>query len=438
MKHYLENLDGTKRFFIQKEIEQLNPYQTLIDDQTQEGNLEFFDLSVQLIDQAIKRSQKIYEATISQAIDLSTPEYFELHSDKRDFPKDEQALKDHWRQYLKYYMVREIEEKMEEQKEAENPKMQTEIEEEVKKDTKRVFDNWFKRMSELRRSDRFEAYINTFTYLYDPHSSYFSPKEKQDFDMKMGGRLEGIGATLTRDGESPKVVAIITGGPAWKGKDLEVGDIILKVTQKGEKAVDVTGMRLDDVVQMIRGDKGTVVILAVKKKGGRIQEIEIERDEVILDVSFARSVILDLDDKIKNVGYIKLPKFYSTFDGKNSCAKDVGKEIEKLKAQNVNGIILDLRYNGGGSLREVVDMSGLFIEEGPIVQVKRRDRRPYVYGDEDESVSYRGPLIVMVNSISASASEILAAALQDYGKGSDCRQQIHFWQRHGARVLRFG
>ncbi|MFZ1749310.1 MAG: carboxy terminal-processing peptidase, partial [Saprospiraceae bacterium] len=209
---------------------------------------------------------------------------------------------------------------------------------------------------------------------------------------------------------------ILVGGPAWKTKKLDDNDIIMKVAQKGEQPVDISGMRVDDVVQLVRGKKGTTVILTVKKKDNSIVEISIERDEVQLEESKAKSVLLNIPGKVQNIGYINLPKFYSSFevDGGNSCAVDVADEVKKLKSQNVNGIILDLRNNSGGSLNDVVDMSGLFIEDGPIVQVKGRESKPYVHVDKDKTVQYDGPLIIMVNQFSASASEIIAAAMQDY------------------------
>lgn len=293
-----------------------------------------------------------------------------------------------------------------------------ELEVEAREEVKEVFDDWFKRMSKLKRSDRFEAYLNAFTHQFDPHSDYFNPKEKQDFDINMGGKLEGIGARLQQDGDYVKVSSIVPGGPAWKGKDLEVDDLIMTVTQKGGEPLDITGMLVRDVVTHIRGKKGTVVTLHVKRADGTEADVEIERDEVILDESFARSVILDMPGKVENVGYIKLPKFYSSFEKEdgNSCAVDVQKEINKLKDENVDGIVLDLRWNTGGSLNDVVSMSGLFIEDGPIVQVKPRAKAPYVYDDPDGGVEWDKPLIVMVNAYSASASEILAAALQDYNR----------------------
>lgn len=416
-KNYLESLDGGKRYFLQSEVDQLKAYELQLDDEAKNKSLAFFDLSLSLYDNGLKRSEQIYRELIDQPFNLKNNEKIELDGDKRAFAKDEAALKDYWRKYMEYQVVAKAEQKLSEQanfKEGVARKSESEIIAESVKETKTLFDDWFDRMGRLRRSDRFETYLNTFTHLFDPHSSYLSPKDKADFDMEMGGRLEGIGARLQQNGDFVKISSLVPGGPAWKGKELEVDDVITKVTQKGGEGVDVLGMRVDDVAQMVRGKKGTIVILTVRKKDGSLQDIVIEREEVILDESFARSVMLDLNEDVKDIGYIKLPKFYSTFDGDNSCAADVKKEIEKLKRLNAKGIILDLRDNLGGSLPDVVDMSGLFIEDGPIVQVKSRDKKPYVYDDEDPNVVYDGPLIVMVNTLSASASEILAAALQDY------------------------
>lgn len=414
---YLNNLDGARRYLVQSEVDQLKAFQYKLDDEAKDRSLAFFDLSIALIDEGMARSQKIYEGLIQGPFDLSKEEDLELDGEKRGFAKDEAALKDYWRKYIKYQIVLKAQRKIAEQakyKEGVEKKSETEIVADATKETKQLFDDLFDRLGRLRRSDRFEAYLNAYTHIFDPHSSYLSPKDKADFDMDMGGRLEGIGARLVQNGDFVKISALIPGGPAWKGKELDVDDIILQVAQKGEKPVDVLGMRVDDVAQIVRGKKGTIVTLTVKKKDGTTEDIRIERDEVILDESFARSVMVDLSDDITDIGYIKLPKFYSTFDGGNSCAADIKKEIEKLQAQNARGIILDLRDNLGGSLPDVVDMSGLFIEKGPIVQVKSRDKDPYVYKDKDPEVAYDGPLIVMVNALSASASEILAAALQDY------------------------
>jgi carboxyl-terminal processing protease len=452
-KMYLERIDNGKRFFIQEDINKLAVDETNIDNQVNARNLEFFDVSLDLLDNAVARGERIFTDLITNhEFDFEKSEIIELDNDKKLWSKDEKELKDGWRMYLKYDIVQkydrkkskqekaieaEKEDKLEQEFDKSNStanenggeketkkeplviKTDAELLDEAKEDTKENFQDYFERLNDLRRSDRFETYLGSITNYFDPHTDYFNPKEKQDFDINMGGKLEGIGARLSVEDDYTKVVSIIPGGPAHIGNELEVDDLILAVTQEDEEeATDIVGWRISDVVQKIRGKKGTVVKLTTKKKDGTIVDILIERDRVIIDQSFARSVLLDLPGTANNIGYIKLPKFYSSFENEdgNSCAKDVAKEIEKLKGENVNGIILDLRNNTGGSLSDVVDMTGLFIEEGPIVQVKPKNRKAYVHSDTDESVQYDGPLIVMTNHLSASASEILAAALQDYGR----------------------
>lgn len=448
-KMYLERIDNGKRFLIQADVDQLSASELLLDDQVNARNLDFFDISLDLLNKGVARGERIFVDLIeNHTFDYDKVEKLELDNEKKSYAQNEAELKEIWRKYLKYDIVQKYNRKKAKQESAlendadrkdeinYNDEHDIELSDEIKEakpvevktdaellagakeDTKENFTEWFERINKLRRSDRFETYLSAVTNYFDPHTDYFNPKEKQDFDINMGGKLEGIGARLTTEDDNTKVISIVPGGPAHLQGDLEVDDLILSVTQEEGEAVDITGWRIDDVVQKIRGKKGTVVKLTTQKKDGSIVDIEIERDRVILDQSFARSVLLDLPGTANNIGYIKLPKFYSSFENEdgNSCARDVAIEIEKLKAENVNGIILDLRDNTGGSLSDVVDMTGLFIEEGPIVQVKPKDRKAYVHSDTDKSVQYDGPLIIMTNHLSASASEILAAALQDYGR----------------------
>jgi carboxyl-terminal processing protease len=400
----------------------MDDYELQLDDQIKETEVEFFEISYDIINKAVDKVREFYPAILNNPFDFSIDEEIETDGEKIEYARDNTELKEHWRHYLKYETLTRLIDKLEDQELADDPeggkKSITELEQEAREEVLEVMDDWFERLGKLRRSDRFEVYLNSITNIFDPHTDYFNPKEKQDFDIDMSGRLEGIGARLQNDGDYTKVVSIVPGGPAWKQKDLEVDDRIYKVAQEGAEPVDVTGMHIDDVVSKIRGKKGTEVTLTVKKVDGESQEITILRDEVIIDAGFAKSVILNEPGKIEKIGYIKLPRFYADFDNPagRSCAEDVAEELEKLKAEDVNGVILDLRYNSGGSLNDVVKMSGLFIEDGPIVQVKGRKGEPYVFKDKDEQVRYSGPLIVMVNSYSASASEILAAALQDYGR----------------------
>jgi carboxyl-terminal processing protease len=421
---YLDRLDGMKRFLIMGDLDLMDDYRDSLDDMIRNDDLRFFDLSYKLINNSIEKTRKWYPEILNQPFDFIAPDSIETDGKKRSFARNDEELKEFWRSYLKYETLTRLSEKLKEQENAtEEPeggkKSISELEAEARKDVMEVFDEWYERMDKVRRSDRFEMYVNTITNVFDPHSDYFNPKEKEDFDINMSGRLEGIGARLQMDGDFTKVVAIIPGGPAWKQKELEVDDKIFKVQQETEtEPVDVTGWLVDEVVTLVRGPKGTKVTLTVKKADGSVREITILRDEVILDEGFAKSAILELDGEVGNVGYISLPKFYADFENPNgrSCAEDVEIEVKKLMQSDVKGIILDLRNNSGGSLSDVVQMSGLFIENGPIVQVKGRNADPYSLKDKDESVVYSGPLIVMVNTQSASASEILAAAMQDYGR----------------------
>ncbi|MFT4566059.1 MAG: carboxyl-terminal processing protease [Saprospiraceae bacterium] len=428
---FLGAIDGRKRFLTKEDIATLEVYRDQLDDQANQGSLEFFDLAIGILEERIEESKTICKEVLASPFDFKAEEIHEFDPDKKDYPANAEARKEVWRKMLKYDALDELEGaltkqekdlKSEDQEVVDNAKEEkktlVEMETAAREAVGETFTEWFKNIGKVKRSDRYEAYINAFTHIFDPHSDYFNPKEKQDFDISMGGKLEGIGARLRTEGDLTQVVSIVPGGPVWKNKEIEVNDYILAVTQKEEEAVDVFGMRIDDVVSMIRGDKGTFVTLKIQKKDGSSKDVELERDVVNIEDSFAKSAILDLPGTVDEVGYIHLPKFYSSFDGPegNSCAVDVGEEIEKLKKNNVNGIILDLRSNGGGSLPDVVDMTGLFIEDGPIVQVKPRGRAPFIYNDKDEEVKYDGPLIVLINSFSASASEILAAALQDYDR----------------------
>lgn len=418
---YIDRLDSGKRWLTQEDIETLKVYRTKIDDEADQGTYEFMDLSLELLEKGIAKSRGFYEELVNNPVQLNSDKIIELDGDKKTFAKNDEELKAYWAEMVQYEMITELADKIRSQEEGNEElkdKSRDQLLDEAREDVLDDYKAWYKRLEKRKRSDYLSIYLNALTNIYDPHTSYYAPKDKETFDIRMSGRLEGIGAQLSPDGDNTVVTRIIPGGPAWKGKDLEEKDIITKVAQKDKDPVVVTGMRLDDVVQLIRGKKGTEVTLTIKKVDGTVEDIVIVRDVVELEESFAKSVILDSPQKVNNVGYIKLPQFYADFSRRNgrSCAKDIAIELEKLKDKNVNGIILDLRNNGGGSLRDVQRMSGFFIEEGPIVQVKARDHNPEILEDNDPKVQYDGPLIVMVNSFSASASEILAAALQDYGR----------------------
>ena len=419
---YMDRLDGGKRFITLDHYDLMDDYENDIDDAFKNQQLEFFDLSYDVINEGVEKVKKMYPDLLNAPFDFSEDDVIELDGEKLEYARNDEELKERWRLYLKYETMTRLAEKLDEQDSAEDSeggkKSIAELEVEAREDVKETMDDWFERIDEIRRSDRFETYLSAITNAYDPHTDYFNPKRKDDFDISMSQRLEGIGARLQRSGSYTKVTSIVPGGPAWKQGDLQADDMIHAVAQFGEESVDINGMHIDDVVGMIRGDKGTKVTLTVKNVDGGIQDITITRDEVLLDQGLAQSTTLEYPGLVDNIGYIKLPKFYADFENPDgrSCAEDVAAEVEKLKKQNVSGIILDLRNNSGGSLADVVEMSGLFVKEGPIVQVKKREGDPYVFRDKDPEVRYDGPLIVMVNKYSASASEILAAALQDYGR----------------------
>ncbi len=420
-KLYLDNIDGGKRFFTQSDIALLKPFELELDDQAKVGDYAFFNKSVELQEKSLTKTQAWYREVLSAPIDFTKEETFETDGKKLSWAKDDAELRSRWEKWMKYEVLNRINDELNNQEKPEfkgDKKTVEGLEKEMREKVLDIYDKWFKRLQKTDRTRRLEAYLNAMITVFDPHSGYFSPKEKADFDFKMSGKLEGIGARLQSDGEKTSVTEIVPGGPAWKQGELEPKDVILKVAQGDDEPVDVMGWDIDDVVSKIRGSKGTTVNLTVLKNDGATKIISIVRDVVIMDETLAKSLLLNTDDTQEKVGYIYLPKFYADFtpQGATSCAEDVAKEVEKLKRENVKGIILDLRNNGGGSLRDVVRMSGLFIEQGPIVQVKSRGHQADINADSDQRVQYGGPLIVMVNGFSASASEILAAAMQDYGR----------------------
>ena len=416
---YLENIDGSKRFFTQEDIDKLRTYRKKLDDQAKEGSFEFFDLSLSLLEQRMDLVQGFYREILSEPFDFEKEETIINDSDQRTYANDDAELKEYWRKYLKYRVMMRLNQNLKNQEgldEAEVKSLEV-LESEAREKELSFNDDLFKRLSKLKRTDRLSMYINAMTDVFDPHTDYYKPRDKEEFDIRFSGQYEGIGAKLLAEGDYTKVTEVMVGGPAWKGKELDENDLIMKVGQAEEEPVDIAGMGTDDVVELIRGKKGTEVRLTVKKVDGTIEVVSIIRDVIVLEEQYAKSLIID--NAPEKVGYIYLPAFYANFKDRNNgrfCSDDVANEIEKLKGEHVQGIILDLRDNGGGSLDEVVEMTGFFIEEGPVVQVKSRNKPASVREDSDEGVLWNGPLIVMVNSMSASASEILAAALQDYNR----------------------
>jgi len=421
-KLYIQNLDYSKKFLIQPDIQLLKEYELTIDDDVNDGNFEFFEKSLSIIDARIIEAEAYYKAILDKPFDFSVQENVEQDAEKMNFAKDTAELKEYWRKYLKYQVLsrvtetKDTQEKAREKSDTVKLKSLTELEADARKKVLKSTNDWFKRVKKLNRNDRISSYFNSITSVYDPHTEYYAPKDKANFDISMSGKLEGIGAQLQEKDGYIKVSNIVPGSASWRQGELKAGDIILKVAQGEAESVDISDMRLDDAVQLIRGKKGTEVRLTIKKPDASIVIIPIVRDIVVMEESYAKSAIFKGK---KTIGYIKLPSFYVDFNSANgrSCSKDVKKEIQKLKEANVDGIIIDLRNNGGGSLNDVVDMTGLFIDKGPIVQVKSKVGSPYIMEDRDPSTLYSGNLIIMVNGNSASASEIMAAAIQDYNRG---------------------
>tara|TARA_B110000444_G_C18844378_1_gene600970 strand:- start:2445 stop:4064 length:1620 start_codon:yes stop_codon:yes gene_type:complete len=278
-----------------------------------------------------------------------------------------------------------------------------------------IHNEWFANMAETERSDLFGLFINSYTGVFDPHTQYFAPRQKEQFEIELSGQLEGIGASLRQEGEFTEVVSIVTGSACWRQGDLEVGDKLLKVAQGDAEPEDIVGMGTTKVVSKVRGKKGTEVRLTVRKKDGSEKVISIIRDIVEIEATFARSAVIGED---KGTGYIRLPKFYVDFykDSNRDCAEDVKNEIIKLKNAGIKNLIFDLRGNGGGSLNAAINIAGLFIDRGPMVQVKTSGQKVKSYNDQEDGTTWDGPLIILVNEGTASASEIVAAALQDYGR----------------------
>ncbi len=419
---YLKRLDAGKRFLTEVDIKKLEKYQEKLDNEIESGTFDFFDLSIELFEGRKSQVQSYYREILSHPFDFTEEEDIEMDGDKLEYPKNEKALKEYWRKSLKYQTMTRLADLMEEAEVADNgkdlaPTSYAELEAKAREKVLKTHDDWFNRMTKVDREDRFSLYANSIASAYDPHTNYFPPQDKENFDISMSGRLEGIGARLQEDGKYIKVVSIVAGSPCWKQGDLEVGDKITAVAQGKGEAVDASDMPIDDVVSMIRGDKGSEVRLTVKKRDNTLKIIPIIRDIVEMDESYAKSAVMNINGQ--KIGFIHLPKFYTDFqkNGGRRCATDVEDELTKLMKENVAGVILDLRNNGGGSLSDVVEMGGLFIPQGPMVQVKQRNRKARVLSDDDNGKThYTGPLIVMVNAFSASASEILAAALQDYDR----------------------
>ena len=427
---FILGLDPLKRYFIASDIEEFSQYEFEIDDQIKVKDLSFFNLVYNRFRDRMEDIKELYPKVLNTPFDYSLEEKIDVDYENIAFTSSKKELQERWRKQLKFSTISNYYDLIEdngtktkedeindsgEQKELEEPKSLEELEKEARESSEKSLDEYFDFADDLERKDYFAIFLTTIVEEFDPHTNYFAPPDRDRFDLRMSGKLEGIGARLQKRNDYIKIIEVISGGPAWRGEHIEVGDLIMKVRQEDEKeAVSVVGMRLDDAVKLIKGPKGTKVTLTIKRVDGTIEDETITRDVVELEETYAKSTLITKDDK--NFGLINLPQFY--FDMNNykerNAASDIKKEIIRLKKQGMEGLILDLRSNGGGSLRTAVDIAGLFIKDGPVVQVASSGSKKEVLKDRDSDIIWDGPFVILVNELSASASEILAAAMQDY------------------------
>ncbi|MDA9241062.1 carboxy terminal-processing peptidase [Flavobacteriaceae bacterium] len=418
---YLDMIDPQKKYFLTSDLREFKKFEKLIDDQWLSYDLAFFNLTHTRLIQRINEVEMFLPSLFNSTFEFDIDENINIDFENLTFSKNDKERKERWRKQLKFSMLDLYDIKILDQEKSIKSNKDYVVKSEsqlLKESLKIVNDNIndiFDLMNDIQRKDWFSNYVNSFVSQYDPHTTYFKPEDKDRFDVNISGRFDGIGARLQKRDGGIEIVQIILGGPLWKDKKIEAGDEIIKVGEPGKDPINVIGMRIDDAIKLIKGPKGTIVELTVRRKtDNEIKTFPITRDEVVLEESYAKSTLINKDNK--TFGLITLPKFYVDFnDSKEiNCATDVKNEIINLKKEGIEGIVLDLRNNGGGALQTVVDMTGLFIKTGPIVQVKSIGNRKKVLYDKDPSLLWDGPLVILVNQMSASASEIMAAALQDY------------------------
>ena len=423
LKKFQQDLDGEKNIFFRSDIDALKKYETRIDDEIHGAEIESFFEVNNIYLKRLKEISQIFIPILSKPFDFSINESVKMDPEKNDYPKNESERTDSWRKRVKYMTLSKYADLLEERLKNKDKKdykykadstLERESRDFVRKQMQRLTTT---RMSRETTDENFSTFVNSIAGSMDPHTDYLAPVDLRSFNETMKGSFYGIGAQLKDEDGKIKITSLISGMPAWKSGEIKENDEIIKIAQGNNEPVDVTGYSVTDAVKLIRGaEKGSEVRLTMRRPDGTMKVVSLLRDDISIDDTYVKSVIINSDHKI---GYIYLPEFYADFSNPKGprCAVDVAREIEKLKAENVEGIVLDLRGNGGGSLYDVVQMAGLFIPEGPIVQVKGRDDRPGVLRDRDKSVQYAGPFAVLVDETSASASEIFAAAIQDYKRG---------------------
>ncbi|NND68989.1 MAG: carboxy terminal-processing peptidase [Halioglobus sp.] len=417
---YLDSLDRTRMLFTRQDIEEFQRYRTVMDDQLRKGDLQAGFAIFNRYHESMEARLTSLLATLEESVanlDFKREESFVIDADKRDWASTPAELDDRWRKQLKNDVLR--------LRLAEKPA------EEIVPTLEKRYSNQLARLSQYNAQDVFQLYANALTALYDPHTNYFSPRRSENFNINMSLSLEGIGAVLQIEDEYTKVTRLVPSGPADKQGELQPSDRIVAVGQGDDgELVDVIGWRLDEVVELIRGPKGTLVRLDVIPASAKTLDthkvITIERNKVKLEEQAAQKKVLDIkngDETIK-VGVIDIPAFYIDFDAMRrgekdykSTTRDVKKLLDELQEEEVQGIVVDLRNNGGGSLQEANELTGLFIEYGPTVQIRHSSRKVWRDGKRLKGPYYGGPLVVMINRLSASASEIFAGAIQDYERG---------------------
>ena len=413
---FIDAVDSQKRFLLKSDLELFSQYRLSIDDQINSSDIAFFNVVYETLKKRIDEVENFYGEILEVPFNFQINEEINLDYENLEYASSSDELKKIWRKRLKlsaldgYASKKEIKDK-------EEVISEEEIEKESRTAISQNLKDFFQFNDELERSDWFSIYLNSIVTQFDPHTSYLAPEAKEVFDQNISGKFQGIGARLFKRNQQVEISEIIIGGPVWRDNLLNVGDIIIAVAQSAEEEpTEISLMKLTDATDLIKGEKGTNVFLTVKRVDGGIEQIEITRDIVELEETYAKSSIIKDDSNV--YGLINLPRFYVDFDdyGERNAASDIKKEILELKNKNINGLILDLRNNGGGSLKTVVDITGFFIEKGPVVQVKSIGGRKEILKDNDPSIIWDGPLVILVNEFSASASEILAAALQDYNR----------------------
>ncbi len=423
LKKFTDDLDAEKNIFLASDIESFRKFKDRIDDEIHGSDLQSFYAINEVYLKRLSEVSGLYKEILARPFDYTRDEKVLMDADKLDFPKTENERLENWKKRLKFLALGKYVDMQEEREKNKGKadykvKADSTLEREARESTARQIERYFSTKKNRESDDEnFSKFVNAITGTMDPHTNYMPPIDLRSFNESMSGRFFGIGAQLKEDDGKIKIASLISGGPAWKSGELKENDEIMKVAQGKQEPVDVTGYAVTDAVKLIRGaEKGSEVSLTIRRIDGSIKVITLLRDDIKLEDTYAKSAIIKGENRI---GYIYLPEFYADFENPNGarCAADVAKEIDKLKNEKVDGIILDLRGNGGGSLYDVVQMAGLFIEDGPICQVKGRDEKANVLRDRDRSVQYDGPLAVMVDETSASASEIFAAAIQDYNRG---------------------